>query len=266
VEKNMSNKKEWPERGEFVIATIERITGYGAYVWLDGYGKEGFLHRSQIASGWIRNIRNFIREEQKTVLKVLRVNEVKAHVDLSLRRVNKRQRRETILSWKKDKQAEGILRSASEKLHVPFEEIYEKTGVLIDKKSVGLYEVLEETARDGIDVLLNIGMSKEVAGIITEIAKEKIKSPAVKIKGTLELRCTKPNGVALIQEALLTTSKIETIEGATISVHVISPPRYRVEVLAENYKIAERILQEATEAVLKKIRAVGGKGTFKRVR
>jgi len=57
----MSKKVEWPEAGELVVATVERIADYGAYVMLDEYGREGLLHISEISSTWVKNIRDFIR-------------------------------------------------------------------------------------------------------------------------------------------------------------------------------------------------------------
>ena len=78
------HKPEYPEVGDLVIATIESVTTYGAYARLDEYNKQGLLHVSEISSSWIRNIRDYVREGQKTVLKVLRVDPEKGHVDLSL--------------------------------------------------------------------------------------------------------------------------------------------------------------------------------------
>ena len=84
------SKPQWPEVGDLVIATIEAITDYGAYAKLDEYNKRGLLHVSEISSSWIRNIRDFVREGQKAVLKVIRIDLEKGHIDLSLRRVTKR--------------------------------------------------------------------------------------------------------------------------------------------------------------------------------
>ncbi|HVO36618.1 MAG TPA: S1 RNA-binding domain-containing protein, partial [Candidatus Acidoferrum sp.] len=69
-----ANKPEWPEPGDLVIATIQSVTDYGAYAKLDEYDKQGLLHISEISSSWVRNIRDFVRENQKIVLKVLRVD------------------------------------------------------------------------------------------------------------------------------------------------------------------------------------------------
>lgn len=256
-------EKGWPEAGDLVIATVKSITHYGAYVLLDEYEREGLLHISEISSSWIRNVRDFVREGQKVVLKVLRVDEEKRHVDLSLRRVSRRERREKLLSWKRDKKAESLLRSASEKLKIPLEEIYAKAGDPIEKE-LGLYKGLEKAAREGAEVLLGLGVPKDMAVVLTEIAKEKIKMPMVRVKGILELQCTKPNGVTIIREALLSAQQIEKPQGTMVNVYAVAAPKYRLEVLAENYKDAEIIARNAAETAIKNITKAGGQGNFER--
>jgi len=256
-------KIEWPEEGDLVIATVKTITDYGAYVALDEYQKEGLLHVSEVSSGWVRNIRNFVREGQKFVLKVLRVNTEKGHVDLSLRRVTKRERKEKILSWKKERKADSLLRSASEELKMSSQEIYEKVGTLFEKEFGGIYEGFERTAREGAELLLKMEIPENIATVIEEIAKEKIRVPMVKVKGTLSLQCSKPDGVNLIRDTLLGVQKVGS-KGAKVRVYVIAPPRYRIVVSAVDYKEAEEILDKATEVAIKNIERVGGQGNFKR--
>ena len=78
-------KPEWPEVGDLVVATIVRIVGHGANVVLDEHnGKEGLLHISEISSRWVRNIRNHVRERQKAVLQVQRVDPSKGQIDLCI--------------------------------------------------------------------------------------------------------------------------------------------------------------------------------------
>ncbi len=257
-------KREWPEVGDLVIATVVEITDYGAYVRLDEYDKEGLLHISEVASRWVRNIRVFVREGQKVVLKVLRVNSEKGHVDLSLRRVTKREKKEKLLLWKKERKADTLLQSASEKLNISFEEIYEKAGALIEKEFGELYEGLEKTAKEGSEILLKLGIPKDIAVTLEEIVKERIKIQLVKVKGILELQCTKPNGVVLIKEALLKAQEIGESRGAAVHIYVVAPPKYRVEVEAEDYKSAENALEKATNTALKNIVKIGGKGAFLR--
>jgi translation initiation factor 2 subunit 1 len=257
-------KPEWPEVGDLVIATIETVTDYGAYARLDEYDKRGLLHVSEISSSWIRNIRDFVREGQKVVLKVLRVDTTKGHVDLSLRRVSRHERREKVLSSKMEKKAESLLRSVSEKLKIPFEELHAQTGTVIDQKFGGIYEGLEKAAREGPEPLLEAGLPKDIAVALAEVAKDKIRPPMLKIKGILELHCMKPNGVVSIREALLNAEKIEKPRDAKIRLYAIAAPKYAVEVWAEDYKEAEKTIQEAAEAAIAAITKAGGTGAFQR--
>jgi translation initiation factor 2 subunit 1 len=257
-------RPEWPEVGDLVIASVVRITSYGAYVMLDEYDKEGLLHVSEVASRWVRNIRDYVREGQKVVLKVLRVHPEKGQVDLSKRRVTKREKKEKLLLWKKDRKAESLLRTAAEKLNISFEDAYERAGSLIEKAFGDLHDGLEKTAKDGVDVLLELGVDKELADVLAEIAKDKIQISLVNVKGILELTNPKPKGVLVIQETLEHAKEVGESEGAEMSLYLVSPPKYRIVVSAEDYKSAESILDTATESAVKFISKNGGTGSFKR--
>ena len=260
----MAEKKpEWPEIGYLVIATIETVTDYGAYAKLDEYNKRGLLHVSEISSSWIRNIRDFVREGQKMVLKVLRVDMEKGHIDLSLRRVTKREKIEKIKSWKKDRKAEALLRGVAEKVGLSNEEVYEKAGTLIEEK-YGLYEGFEKVVKEGIEVLTKIGVPEDLAKAFAEVAQERIRVKLVKVKGIIEVRCMKPNGVRIIQEAFLNAKKAEKTKDADVRFYVVAAPKYSVEVLAENYKRAEEVLQKVAQSVVTNVVEAGGEGTFRR--
>lgn len=246
-----------------VIATVESVTDYGAYVRLDEYGKKGLLHVSEVSSSWIRNIRDFVREGQKVVLKVLRVDAEKGHIDLSLRRVTKREKIEKIMSWKRERKAENLLRSAAERIGLSLEEIYEKAGAIMEKE-YGLYEGFEKAAKEGPSILTKIGVPAEIANVISEIAKERMPVPMVKVKGIVELRCMRPNGVKVIKEAFLNAKKSEKTRDAKIRFYTVAAPKYCIEVMAENYKNAETVLQRVAENIVSNVIKAGGEGTFKR--
>jgi len=256
-------KPEYPEIGDLIIATIETVTDYGAYAKLDEYNKRGLLHVSEISSSWIRNIRDFVREGQKMVLKVLRVDSEKGHIDLSLRRVNKRERIEKVMSWKKERKAEALLKGVAEKVGLPVEEVYQKAGTLIEEK-FALYDGFEKAAIEGPEALTKIGVPENLAKAFAEVAKERIHVKLVKVKGTLEIRCLKPNGVTIIRDAFLNAEKEEKTEDSDVRFYVMAAPKYSVEVLAANYKRAEEVLQKVTQAVVSNVAKAGGTGSFKR--
>jgi translation initiation factor 2 subunit 1 len=258
-----AKKPEWPEAGELVIATIQNVTDYGAYANLDEYDKKGLMHVSEISSSWIRNIHDFVREGQKVVLKVLRVEMEKGHIDLSLRRVTKRERIEKMMSWKKERKAEALLRDVAEKTGLSVDEVYKRAGEPIEKE-YGLYEIFEKAAKEGAEVLTKIGVPEELASAFAEVAKERIRVPMVKVKGIIELRCAKPNGAKIIKEAFMNVKKTEKPKEGKFRFYVVAAPKYAIEVLAENYKSAEDILQKVAQSVVSSVDKAGGQGTFRR--
>jgi translation initiation factor 2 subunit 1 len=256
-------KPEWPEPGDLVIATIETVTDYGAYAKLDEFSKRGLLHVSEISSSWIRNIRDFVRENQKMVLKVLRVDPEKGHVDLSLRRVTKRERIEKIKSWKKERKADALLRGVAEKVGLSVDETYQKAGALLEEK-YGLYEGFEKIVKEGSEVLTKLGVQEDIASAFFQVAEERIHVKMVKVRGTIEVRCMKPNGVKCVQDAFLNAKKSEKTRDSKIEFYVIAAPKYSVEVAAENWKRAEEILQKVGQAVVTNVTQAGGQGSFRR--
>jgi translation initiation factor 2 subunit 1 len=255
-------KPQWPETGDLIIATIETVTDYGAYAKLDEYEKRGLLHVSEISSSWIRNIRDFVREGQKVVLKVLRVDHEKGHIDLSLRRVTKRERIDKVLSWKKERKAEALLHGVGEKVGLSSDEVYQKTVPVIATK-FDLYEAFEKSAVEGPEVLAELGVPENLAKAFSEVAKERIHVKMVKVRGVLEVRVTKPNGVKVIKEAF-NKAKSDKVKDANIKLYVIAAPKYSLEVQAENYKRAEDVLQKTAQNVVTIITKAGGQGNFRR--
>jgi translation initiation factor 2 subunit 1 len=255
--------QEWPEAGDLVIATIQNVTDYGAYAKLDEYDKQGLLHISEMSSSWIRNIRDFVREGQKVVLKVLRVDVEKGHVDLSLRRVTKREKIEKLMSWKKERKAEALIRGVAERTGLSPEEVYEKAGSVIEKE-YGLYEGFEKAVKEGPEILTKIGVPEELAKAFAEVAQERIHVPMVEVKGIVEVSCLKPNGVQIIKEAFLNAKKAEKSRDAKLRFYVVAAPKYRIDVLADNYKRAEDVFQKVAENVVSNIEKAGGHGVFRR--
>jgi translation initiation factor 2 subunit 1 len=259
------HKPEWPEFGELVIATIQSVMDYGAYANLDEYSRRGFLHISEISSARIRNVRDFVRENQKMVLKVLRVDVEKGHIDLSLRRVTKRERIEKTKSFKKDRKGEALLHAVAEKVGLSAHEVYQKAGVILEE-NYGLYEGFEKVAKEGIEVLTKLDIPEDLAKVIVQVAEERIRIKMVAVKGVLEVRCMKPNGVKCIQDAFLDAEKSQETKDAKIEFSVIASPRYSVEVSADNWKRAEEVLEKVSESVVTNITKAGGHGTFKRTK
>jgi translation initiation factor 2 subunit 1 len=254
-----------PENGELVIGTVVRVVHYGAYATLDEYNDvEGLLHISEVSSSWVKNIREHVREGQKTVLKVLRVDHAKLHVDLSLRQVSDRERREKLLHWKQENRGKQLLNLAAEKMKITHEEAYEKIGKLIENTYGNIYLGLEKAVEIGQQALDKSGIPSDWANTLTELAVSNIKISHVKIRGNLELTSTKPNGVDILKGVFAKAIGIKKPQGSSIKLYTIGAPRYRIEITAEDYKQAEKLLDRVVQRTLKFIKSEGGEGKFSR--
>ena len=135
--------------------------------------------------------------------------------------------------------------------------------VVIGAGPAGLCAAIE-AAKNGVDVLLGLGIDKEFAVTLEEIAKEKIQISLVSVKGILELQNPKPKGVLIIKETLKHAKEVGESEDANVTIYLVSPPKYRIVVSAEDYKSAESVLETTANSAVELILKNGGKGSFKR--
>lgn len=249
--------QELPEVGEIVVATVTRIMDQGAYVTLDEYNNiQGFLHISEIATGWIRHVEKFLKAGEKKVLLVKRVNTARSEIDLSLKQISSDQKKKKLLELKKKEKEKVLIDSLKTKAELSQPEAEKIEETLINKFN-SVYDAFSEIVSKGIGVLDGLNLSAKVLKTIEEISS-KIQVPHVEIRGVLEITCTKPNGVEIIKKALL--DAVEK-KGVNVEIIYIGAPKYRVTVSAQNFKTAEKelkpILSEIQDAIEKKA------GTFK---
>lgn len=257
----MLKTSEYPEMGDLVICSVKNVKNFGAFVSLDEFGdKEGFIHIAEVATGWIKYIRDYVREGQKVVCKVLKVDESKGHVDLSLKQVNDHQRREKIQEWKNEQKAQKLLEMVGERAGIGLEELYEDTGAQMTEDFGSLYRAFEEVSMDE-NVLKEEGYKGKWTKDFIDVANENIVPPEVSIDAYIEVTCPLPDGVDHIREALLTAQKTDHV---SIMVQYIGAPRYRLVVTAPDYKLAEEELQAASERVIQYIEAHEGKAKYQR--
>lgn len=257
-------KKNYPEEGELVIATVKDIFNQGAFVTLDEYGdKRGLLHISEMSLKWVRNIRDYVREGQKVVLQVLEVRPERGHIDLSLRRVSDYQRKRKLKEVKERQRAEKFLELVKEKLKLSAEEVKEISQKILEKYKT-IYEGLEDISlHEGAINKLNL--SKKLKSQLLELIKKNIKPSLIEIQGYVELESYNPNGLEEIKKALKGIENYPKERGVEeIRVEYVSAPRYRVRIKAKEYKAAEKTLKDSVNKAIEYIKKKGGEGEFHR--
>jgi translation initiation factor 2 subunit 1 len=253
----------FPEEGELVVGTVAKVENFGAFVKLEEYpGKEGFIHVAEVAPGWVKYIRDYVRENQKIVTKVMSVHTKKGHIDLSLKQVNEHQRREKIQQWKNEQRAEKLFELIAERSGITPDHAWEEFGNRLVEEFGTLYGALEEVALNS-KVLADEGFEGVWTENFIQVAQDSIVPPTVEIRGYFKLGSISPNGVDVIREALKLADKVEDDE-ITINVQYLGAPRYGVQVKALNYKDAEEELKLAQDRVIGYMTEHGGEGSFHR--
>ncbi|MDR0911552.1 MAG: translation initiation factor IF-2 subunit alpha [Methanobrevibacter sp.] len=251
--------QQWPSEGELIVATVYKVLNYGAFAKLEEYeGKEAFIHISEVSAGWVKNIRDYVRENQKIVARVLRVNPSKGHVDASLKRIREDQRTKKIQQWKIEQKAEKFLELTAKNLDKNLDVAYNEVGYELMDIFGDLYGAFESASEDGASSLKNEGISEEWAEAIFEVASKNITPPEVHISGYVDIETFVPNGVDIIREAL------KAAESEDISVQAVGAPRYRLTVTSTDYIQAEKQLKVAAEKCISIVKASKGNGEFLR--
>ena len=257
----MVKRNPFPEEGELVVATVKEVKGFGAFVNLDEYpGKEGFIHIAEVAAGWVKYVRDHVRENQKIVAKVITVDQNRGHVDLSLKRVNEHQRRETISAWKNEQKAEKLLEILGERLSLKPEDMLNDFGYKLVETYGSLYAAFEAASVEP-ESLEEEGYKGTWLQPLVELAQENIQVPFVQIKGFVELQSFAKDGVSELKEALSAAEETE-YEDVDVEVQYVGAPRYRIKVKAPEYKAAEEELRAAADRAIKIITKKGGNGAF----
>jgi len=256
-------KKPYPSEGELVVCTAKNVQNFGAFVTLDEYpNREGFIHIAEIATGWVKRIRNHIKEKQKVVCKVMNVDEKKDHIDLSLKRVNEHQKRDKIQQWKNSQKSEKLLTMVAKELGEDIDKCYEKFGNNLIEKYGSLYSAFEETAYDK-ETLKNEGFKGDWIEKFIQISKANIPVQFVDIKGYLKVISWLPDGINHIKNILKEAEKTQ-YDDVEIKIKYIGAPNYIITVKAPDYKIAEDEMKKAVEKIEEFIKNSNGEFEFNR--
>jgi translation initiation factor 2 subunit 1 len=274
----------WPEPGELVVGRVDEIEDFGVFVDLLEYeDKRGLSHISEVASGWIKNVRDHVNEGQTVVAKVLEVDEESQQIDLSIKDVNDHQRKDKIQEWKNEQKADNWMSIAFG------EDIADEKYAAIANEFLAafgsMYDAFEQAAIHGHEALEDTDLSEDEVDAIVEAARENVSVPFVTVTGYVDLECPTADGVDIIKEALQAAegngespvsgggANGSSEDGSSgipeeidLEVTYVGSPEYRIRVQAPDYKTAESHLEESARRASAVVEDHGGSGQYHRER
>ena len=218
------------EEGTNVLCTVDKIIGTTVFVRIENNG-EGTIITSEIAPGRIRNLRDYVVPKKKIVCKILRISGDR--IDLSLRRVTPKERKEVLEEYSEEKSYESIIKKF---LEAKSEEVLNKI-----KQKGRVYDFIEEAKEDPKEFEALAG--KELAKKILDILKTE-KKKLVIVKKEICLKTTSPEGLKEIKKIF------EDIKDAEIN--YICAGKYSLKIESSDAKKADTRLREIISEIEKK--------------
>lgn len=227
------------EVGDFVLCTVDRIVGTVVFVkiLIQNYEVEGNITMSEIAPGRIRNLRDYVVPKKKIVCKVLRISPT-GNIDLSLRRVSQKEKKEVLEQAEQEKSYTNILKNV---LGKEADEIIKK--ILGEKNIFSFFEEVKANP-EKLEKTIGKENSRKIFDILNvQKTKKEI------LKKEIHLSSTKPNGMTLIKKIL------EIFKG--INIKYISAGRYSLETESDDIKKADKNMKEIINITEREARKLG---------
>ena len=219
------------EAEDIVLCTVERIEGTIVFVTIDDTGQQGSIILSEIAPGRIRNLRDYVVPKKKIICKILRISP-NGNIDLSLRRVTKKEQQEMRELGKQEKSSTSILKSV---LGDQSKEVVKKI-LEQDKISDFLQEAKEDSKK--LEKLVGKENTKKILDILNTQKQKK-----ALVKKTISLKTSKPNGLELIKKVL------GDIQDAEIK--YLSAGNYSIKTEDSEIKVADNNLKNIISKIEK---------------
>jgi len=251
---------EMPESGEVVVCKITRVLDYGVFVELLEYeGLAGFIHVSEIASRWVKNIRNHVKENQIRAAKVLSIRRDKRQIDLSLTKVGESVQRAKIDDYKKVKRSQKLIEMVAEKQKKSFDDAWQNVAEPLQQNYETLYEALAQISLHGKEAAK--GVPAAWIDSVVSVAENSIEVPKRELKGALSLSTLSPDGVEQIKKALAEAKgKSEDIE-----IFYMGSGKYSILAKAFDFKAAEKLLRDSAGRAIDSLKKTGGTGSFEKI-
>ncbi|MCX8190093.1 MAG: translation initiation factor IF-2 subunit alpha [Candidatus Diapherotrites archaeon] len=252
---------KWPEPNEIVVIKITKVLPYGAFADLLDYPNvQGFVHISQVASRWIKNIRNHVRPNQLRAAQVIRADKEKLQVDLSLVKVSESQQKAKIEEWEQSKRAKKILEIFAKQRKMSFDIAWKKIAEPLESRHGSLMNAFQEALITGKSALE--GIPEELVEPFAEHIKKSITVPEKEVSKVVKIKSYEADAILKIKNAFRELLKQK--EYSKIKATYIGGGKYHLSSKAPDYKSADKVLSSFAEELIKSIKKNGGTASIEK--
>lgn len=232
-------QKNLPELSEIVLVKINKIMPHGAYCNIIEYKVDAYLPIGEIASGWIKNIHERIKEGQRDVAKVVFVDPSRRAIDVSLKKVSTKEKKEKVSEYTLEKRAEKFFIQALGAVHkeAKAEEIKRKVATKVQTYTELLDLVHEGRLEKGL-------LDEDLRSAFFDIVSKNVKPKVYTVSYTVEL--TAVSGKGSIKQIRKAYGEVEKL-GVTVIYE--GAPHYKISAEGPSYAVAEGKIKEAQQVL-----------------
>lgn len=242
-----------PKRYDLVVCRVTKIDSHSASCEVIEYKANGLIYAAEVAKRWVRDIREFLKEGQYIVCRVLDVDRNSNTVLLSAKRLSREESDRKLAAFKREMKSEKILELIAKKLNKNLDDAYKEIGYKLQDE-FGSFTKAFEIAQKNPELFRKRGFEKNWADEIIDFLEKSEAEKIHEVKAKLKLISYRPDGVELIRKSLLGVKGFE--------VKYISAPTYMLFGKGKNHKELKSKLVKQAEDLTKEIQKTGGEASF----
>lgn len=228
----MTNKQL--QEGDLVLGKVKEISNNVVFVTLED-GQKGTIISSEVAPGRIKNMRQYVVPNKQVVCKVLKISKDGTHIDLSLRRVTSKEKKEVL---QETKQSHAIKIAFKQILKENYSKVEEK----ILKDFQNLIEFIDKSKED--EEILKEYIPKEGINQIKKLQEKRKK--LVELNQKIKVKCLESDGIKKIKEVF--SIKEEELKDK-IKITYISAGNFKLKLTTDEFKQGKQQMQSIIDDI-----------------
>lgn len=242
-----SNK--FPEEGEVVIGKILSVSSDVVSMQLLEYGKlEGLILTSELSKRRFKTISQLTKVGSIEICQVLKVEEAKGFVDLSLKRVSDQERHECKDSFSRNKLAYQIMVKAAKLAECTVTELYENWGYAKANELGSLFAYFS-SAKDDLSIL----DSEPRGEFFKRVIEDQFKASSFKVRADVDVTCA-IGGIIAIKDAF---NKVLELDNG-LEIALLRSPTFSIVKVSEDRQEAFHSINMAVGLLKEEIESRGG--------
>lgn len=247
------HSRRYPREGEIVIGRVESIDNEGLTLGLLEYGDtKGLVLLGELSKKRVKNIHQVTRVGNIEVCHVLRVDENKGYIDLSMSKVTESEKMTCRETYSRNKLAYHIMAKAAKRLNRSVCELYEELGYPKEDEFGSLYYFFARVKDNG-DIL----QDDETGVVIKQLIREQFQASTYKVRADIDVVCPGRGGVDSIKKVFNDALGLDP----KLEFSLIKTPTYSVIRVSSNKDKAHQVVREACNVLISNMEKEGGVAT-----